>query len=225
MLYNPRDYEIELEEEEEDTQEYYDKHTDRNEYLDEGMVLLEEEGIVHDDLNEEEDYVEEEEDGTWHLPILGTIASPLIKRAYTPLAVTPVKFAVGMRLLVKRSTGDWTHAEVCTFDEFPPGGGTLVVHVGDGLRKTLTLTKQRHVSIIRVPRAPISSDERATPRNDIHDEVKGEDNVDNDFDDNYNNYPATRDMQNEAMQDHPYSQFGEYDAADSNIQQKSNFAQ
>jgi len=90
-------------------------------------------------------------------------ASPLTKERFVPLATQAVDVSVGMRLLVKRSNGDWCHAEVCAYEAWPPEGGTVTLQVGDGLRKTLNLAKERHIAIVRVP-LPKSAGRRGRSR-------------------------------------------------------------
>ncbi len=75
-----------------------------------------------------------------------------------------------------------------------------MVHVGDGLRKTLTLTKQRHVSIVRVPR---EHDEGATAQDQDHrgasqaysDDQGGFQDVNDDENDGYNDSNEEDDVQ------------------------------
>ena len=71
---------------------------------------------------------------------------------FVPLSSQAVTIQVGMRVLVKRSTGAWAHASVAAYEPWPPEGGTVTLQVGEGLRKTLNLAKERHIAIIRVPR-------------------------------------------------------------------------
>jgi hypothetical protein len=113
-------------------------------------------GARGEDEDEEEDDVDdEEEDDDFEEELeadCGSLVDTSIMHRFCHISSHNFDIDVGLRVIVKRSTGEWSHAEVCAVDAWPPGSGNLTLQVGDGLRKTLNMGKERHMSIVRVPK-------------------------------------------------------------------------
>jgi hypothetical protein len=85
-------------------------------------------GGGHDQDDEEEGEYRWDVDGFESCP-LGSTADQRTKDKFANLASQAVTIVVGLRVLVKRSTGQWSHAEVCAYEPWPPEGGTVTLQV------------------------------------------------------------------------------------------------
>jgi len=68
---------------------------------------------------------------------------------------SPVRMEKGEKVLCQRSSGEWCHAKVHSFDSWPPEGGTLTLQVDKYRRKVLDLSKARHLQRVRVAKSKV----------------------------------------------------------------------
>lgn len=93
---------------------------------------------------------------------VGTIADDGILTAYVPL-VSPELLEKGESVLCQRSSGEWCHSRVHSYDANPP---TLTLQVDQQRRKVLDLTKSRHLGRVRVCDTKANNKSKPTKKGD-----------------------------------------------------------
>jgi hypothetical protein len=89
-------------------------------------------------------------------PPVGTVAPNSIVALFAELPC-PIGFVKAERVLCQRSSGEWCHAKVHAFENWPPEGGTLTLQVDKYRRKVLDLSKRRHLLRVRVLQARVDA--------------------------------------------------------------------
>mmetsp|Transcript_127 Transcript_127/g.132 ORF Transcript_127/g.132 Transcript_127/m.132 type:complete len:584 (+) Transcript_127:78-1829(+) len=94
---------------------------------------------------------------------VGSIATPHAVAAFSPLRF-PEALEKGDPVLCQRSSGEWCHSRVHSYDAWPSEGGTLTLQVDKYRRKVLDLSKRRHLSRVLVAEGNASNDLTANKR-------------------------------------------------------------
>lgn len=89
---------------------------------------------------------------------VGTMAEGTVLAAFAELPF-PMGFTKGEKVLCQRSSGEWCHAKVHAFENWPPEGGTLTLQVDKYRRKVLDLSKRRHMLRVRVAKVSTAGDD------------------------------------------------------------------
>jgi uncharacterized membrane protein YfcA len=87
---------------------------------------------------------------------VGTVAPDSVVALFAELPY-PIGFTKTERVLCQRSNGEWCHAKVHVFENWPPEGGTLTLQVDKYRRKVLDLSKRRHLLRVRVLKARVDA--------------------------------------------------------------------
>lgn len=113
---------------------------------------------------------------------VGSMATTAALAAYIPLRF-PEQLEKGDSVLCQRSSGEWCHSKVHSYDPWPPENGTLTLQVEKDRRKVLDLSKRRHLSRVRVPKDSASVGKgKKNRRANLSDDEDDDDDEEEDWD-------------------------------------------